>query len=145
MSDPISAMDISASALSAQRRRMAVIAGNIANAGSLVTPEGGPYRRREITFATAMRSAMESGGANPAERVAGVTVQSVTVSKAPLKTVYDPQHPMANKDGFVQTPDVNVTKEMVDMVSAQREYEANLSAMKAQREILRSSLSLLRR
>jgi flagellar basal-body rod protein FlgC len=139
----ISAMEISASGLSAQRRRMAVIATNIANAESLVTPEGGPYRRREVTFATVMKNAMDSD--SPAAEVGGVKIASVSVSKEPLQSVYDPQHPMANKDGFVLRPNINVTKEMVDMVSAQRSYEANLSAMKAYREMQRGSLSILKR
>jgi flagellar basal-body rod protein FlgC len=139
----ISAMDISASALTAQRRKMNIIAGNIANAGSMVTPEGGPYRRRDITFATAMKSASDEAP-SLAERVAGVKVAAVTVSDKPAKTVYDPQHPLADKQGFVRVPDINVTQEMVDMVSAQREYEANLAAMRAARDITRNSLSILR-
>jgi flagellar basal-body rod protein FlgC len=140
--DPFSALDISASGLSAQRTRMNVIAGNIANANSLVTPEGGPYRRREVTFSTVLKSAAVEGA--PGDNVGGVSVASVTVSKEPLKTIYDPEHPMANKKGYVEVPNVDVTKEMVDMVSAQREYEANLSAMKAYRDMVRSSLTILR-
>ena len=140
--DPISALDISASGLSAQRVRMNVIAGNIANANSLVTPEGGPYRRREVTFSTVLKNA--SADAAAGENLGGVTTASVTVSKEPLKTIYDPEHPLADKKGFVQVPNVDVTREMVDMVSALREYEANLSAMKAYREMIRSSLTILR-
>jgi len=140
--DPMGALDISASGLSAQRMRMNVIASNIANANSLVTPEGGPYRRREVTFSTVLKNAAADG--MPGENLGGVSVASVTVSKGPPKTIYDPEHPMADKKGFVQVPDVDVTKEMVDMVSAQREYEANLSAMKAYREMIRSSLTILR-
>lgn len=142
-SNAISAMDISASALTAQRRKMNVIAGNIANAGSMITPEGGPYRRREVAFATVMKSVSDEDR-TPAERVAGVKVAAVTISNKPPKTVYDPQHPLADKKGFVQTPDINVTEEMVDMVSAQREYEANLAAMRAARDITRNSLSILK-
>ncbi len=140
--DPVSALDISASGLSAQRTRMNVIANNIANANSLVTPEGGPYRRREVTFSTVLKNAAAEG--MPGEELGGVSVATVTVSKGPPKTIYDPEHPMADKKGFVQVPDVDVTKEMVDMVSAQRDYEANLSAMKAYREMVRSSLTILR-
>jgi len=140
--DPMSALDISASGLSAQRMRMNVIASNIANANSLVTPEGGPYRRREVTFSTVLKNAAADGA--PGENLGGVAVASVTVSKGPPKTIYEPEHPMADKKGFVQVPDVDVTKEMVDMVSVQREYEANLSAMKAYREMVRSSLTILR-
>jgi flagellar basal-body rod protein FlgC len=140
--DLMSALDISASGLSAQRMRMNVIASNIANANSLVTPEGGPYRRREVTFSTVLKSVAADG--EPGADLGGVSVASITSSKQPPKTIYDPEHPMADKKGFVQVPDVDVTKEMVDMVSAQREYEANLSAMKAYREMVRSSLTILR-
>ena len=140
--DPLSALDVSASGLSAQRMRMNVIASNIANANSLVTPEGGPYRRREVTFSTVLKGVAADG--DPGANLGGVSVASITSSKQPPKTIYDPEHPMADKKGFVQVPDVDVTKEMVDMVSAQREYEANLSAMKAYREMIRSSLTILR-
>ena len=140
--DLMSALGISASGLSAQRMRMNVIASNIANANSLVTPEGGPYRRREVTFSTVLKSVAADG--EPGADLGGVSVASITSSKQPPKTIYDPEHPMADKKGFVQVPDVDVTKEMVDMVSAQREYEANLSAMKAYREMVRSSLTILR-
>jgi len=139
----ISALDISASALSAQRKRMKVIADNIANAHSMITPDGGPYRRREITFETVMQNAMAPG--QVADEVAGVKVASIKASKTPLKTIYDPQHPMADEKGFVQMPNVNVTREMVDMVDAQRAYEANLAAMKTYRDMLRNSIGLLQR
>ena len=95
-----------------------------------------------MTFSTVLKNAAVD--AAPGDNVGGVSVASVTVSKEPLKTVYDPEHPMANKQGFVQMPNVDVTKEMVDMVSAQRDYEANLAAMKAYREMVRSSLTILR-
>jgi len=136
------AMDISASGLNAQRQRMNVIARNIAHANSLVTPEGGPYKRRTITFSAVMKNALE-GGSDPAERVGGVEVASVHVSKEPFKMVYDPEHPLADADGFVKTPNVNVTKEMVEMVAAQRAYEANLSALKAYRGMLRNALTII--
>jgi flagellar basal-body rod protein FlgC len=95
-----------------------------------------------VTFSTVLKNA--SADAAAGENLGGVTTASVTVSKEPLKTIYDPEHPLADKKGFVQVPNVDVTREMVDMVSAQREYEANLSAMKAYREMIRSSLTILR-
>ena len=136
-------LKVQRSALNILVQRQEMIASNIANAESLVTPEGGPYRRKEVTFATVMKDAASAD--SRAGGIGGITVASIRTSNEPLKTVYDPQHPMANKDGFVQMPNVNVTKEMVDMVAAQRSYEANLSAMKAYREIMRSSLSILKR
>ena len=139
----ISAMDVSASGLAAQRKRMSVIAKNIAHANSLVTPEGGPYRRREITFATVMKQSLD-GKADAADKVGGVRVQSVTASKQPFKTVHDPSHPLADARGFVKAPNVNLTKEMVDMVDAQRAYEANLSALRAYRGMMRNALTIIR-
>ena len=141
--EPISALDISASALSAQRTRMNVIARNIANAQTLVTPEGGPYRRREVTFASVVNEEMKGSG-EPGEEVGGVAVESVRVAPEPLKTVYDPQHPHADEKGFVRMPNVNVTREMVEMVQAQRAYEANLAAMQAYRNMSRSSFQMLK-
>jgi len=141
--EPFSALDISASALSAQRTRMNVIATNIAHANTLVTPEGGPYRRRDVTFATVVKNELDAQG-DPARCVGGVKVASVETSKEPLQTVYDPQHPMADKDGFVKMPNVNVTREMVEMVQAQRAYEANLAAMKACREMVQNSIQILK-
>ena len=138
----ISAMDISASALSAQRRRMAIIAGNIANANSMITNDGGPYKKREVTFATVIDKEREA--TDPAAAVGGVKIASVTVSKQPYKLVYRPGHYLADKKGYVKMPNVNVTEEMVNMVEAQRAYDANLSAMKAYRDMLRSSLNILK-
>lgn len=138
-----SAIDISASGLDAQRLRMSVIAKNIAHANSLVTPEGGPYRRREVTFETAMKQAAEAEE-GIAGRIGGVKVAAVSVSKEPFKTVHDPEHPLADKDGFVKAPNVNLTKEMVDMVEAQRAYEANLAAMRAYKGMVQQSLSILK-
>ncbi len=141
--EPISALDISASALSAQRTRMNVIARNIANAQTLVTPEGGPYRRREVTFASVVNEEMK-GSDEPGGEVGGVAVESVRVAREPLKTVYDPQHPHADEKGFVRMPNVNVTQEMVEMVQAQRAYEANLAAMQVYRNMSRSSFQMLK-
>lgn len=141
--EPITALDISASALAAQRKRMSVIAANIAHANSLVTPEGGPYRRREITFATVMHRALKGTG-SVADQVGGVVVSSISKSKQPFKMVPDPTHPLADKDGFVKMPNVNLTREMVEMVAAQRAYEANLAAMNAYRGMVRNSLTILR-
>jgi len=142
--EPLSALDISASALSAEQARMRVIALNIANANTLVTPEGGPYQRREVTFSTVVKDEFARPD-DPAAGVGGVKIASVKVGKEPVKAVYDPDHPLADKDGFVKAPNVNVASEMVDMVQAQRSCEANLAAMKAYRDMLRNSIQILRR
>ena len=145
MSDNIgvSAMDISASALVAQRQRMKIIAGNIANANTMIGADGEPFKKREVTFGTMMKQL--TGAADPAGSVAGVEIRSVTISKQPHTMEYRPGHPQADPEtGFVKMPNVNITEEMVEMVSAQRAYEANLAAMKSYRDMLRSSLSILK-
>ena len=121
---------------------MAVVSGNIAHANTTVTPGGEPYRKREVTFASVMSD--EAGSREPGLDLGGVKVGSVSVSQEPLQQIYRPGHPQADKNGFVKMPNVNVTEEMVDMVNAQRAYEANLSAMKTYRDMLRNSLSILK-
>ena len=138
----LSALDVSSSGLTAQRTRMRVIASNIANANSMVTAEGGPYRRREVTFKTVMTGALDGDDLKDG-KIDGIVVASVVQSKEPLKMVYDPQHLMANKQGYKSMPNINITKEMVDMISAQRAYEANLSAMTVYRNMLKKSLAIL--
>ena len=139
----VSAMDISATALTAQRQRMKIIAGNIANANTMIGADGEPFKKREVTFGTMMKQL--TGAADPAGSIAGVEIRAVTISKQPHTMVYRPGHPQADPEtGFVKMPNVNITEEMVEMVSAQRSYEANLAAMKSYRDMLRSSLSILK-
>ncbi len=139
----VSAMDISASALVAQRQRMKIIAGNIANANTMIGADGEPFKKREVIFGTMMKQL--TGAADPAGSIAGVEIRAVTISKQPHTMVYRPGHPQADpKTGFVKMPNVNITEEMVEMISAQRAYEANLAATKSYRDMLRSSLSILK-
>jgi flagellar basal-body rod protein FlgC len=126
------ALDISASGLHAQWVRMEVVANNVANADTTQTPEGGPYRRREVVFSTVMN------GLN------GVDVAGVVASNAPPRMVYDPGHPEADARGYVAMPDVQMPLEMVDMVTASRAYQANLVAMTSFRTICEETLKLLR-
>jgi flagellar basal-body rod protein FlgC len=136
-------MDISASGLRAQRLRMDVIAENIANAEATRTPEGGPYRRREIVLEaeggvwTRTREGLQAGAD-------GVQVAQVTEDPAPPQLVYDPSHPDANADGYVAMPNVNVPTEMVDLMAATRAYEASTAAFRAARDMGKAALDLLR-
>ncbi len=142
MEESLSVFDISGSALTAQRIRMSVLAANIAHANSVATPDGEPYRRREVVFSTALQEAV--GDDREGAGLGGVEVLRIAASKEPFKTVYDPQHPLADEKGFVRMPNVDVMRETVQMVAAQRAYDANLSALKAYRDILRNSISILR-
>jgi flagellar basal-body rod protein FlgC len=122
--------DISASGLSAQRARLDLIAGNIANAETTRTPLGGPYRRLLCVFA--------SRGSNPG----GVDmIGSVRDGREPRR-VYQPGHPDADADGFVAYPNVNIVEEMVDLVSAVRGYEANAAAFNAAKAMAQHALDL---
>lgn len=132
-----SSFDISASGISAQRTRMDVIANNIANADSTRTAEGGPYRRQRVTFQSVYDQAM-GNKALPS----GVAVQSVSEDPTDYRMVYDPGHPDADATGYVKMPNVNVVEEMVDMISATRAYEANVTAMNATKSMIASGIEL---
>ena len=146
--DITDSLSISVSALDAQRRRLNVIASNLANAQSTRSPEGGPYRRRDVVFQSASPSTMfrnalqmtarkTEGGALP-----GVKVARVVVDHKPGQAVYDPKHPDADAKGYVQMPNVNVMEEMVNMMSASRAYEANVQAISATRAMWNRALDI---
>ena len=133
MADP-SPLDISASGLSAQRRRMDTIAENIANAETTRTAQGGPYRRKQVVFQAIPTAPGGTGG--------GVTVTEVATDPRPPRLVYRPGHPDANAEGYVRMPNVNILEEMVDMVSATRSYEANVAALNAAKQMTRKALEI---
>lgn len=127
MLEGISARDIAVSGLKAQRTRMNVIANNIANAMTPVTPGGGAFRRQMAM----MRGHQLGGPARPDKF--GVEVTRVAKDMSPLKQVYEPDNPYANTDGYVEYPNVNLSTEMVNLLSAQRAYEANIAIITAGR------------
>lgn len=131
----MSSIDVSASGLAAQRRRLDVVANNIANAETTRTPQGGPYRRQQVVF-----SAEQAGVEGQ-----GVSVTQVVEDQRPPRIVYRPGHPDADEKGFVAMPNVNVMEEMVDMVSATRSYEANVAAVDAAKAMVRKALEIVRR
>jgi len=142
-------LEISASGLTAERLRMDVSAENLANAQTTRGTDGQPYRRKEVvlqeaagSFGASLSAAMgvgkgtEGGGV----QVAGVVQDTTT----PLKRVYDPGHPDADAQGYVSMPNVDTVTEMVDLISAQRAYEANVTAMQAAKQMFSRTLELLR-
>ena len=144
------AFDISASALTAERMRMDVTAENLANAQTTRTANGGPYRRKEVVlqeaaqgggFAGNLRAAM---GAGSGSRPGGVEVAGIAEDSTPSKMVYDPGHPDANAQGYVAMPNVDSVTEMVDLISASRAYEANVTAMQSAKQMFTKTLDLLR-
>ena len=121
------------SALDSQRQRLNIIATNLANAESTRSPNGGPYIRRDVVFQTispntSFHSVFSGAFANSSEP-AGVRVSDVVNDSRPLRTVYQPNHPDANDEGYIQLPNVNPIEEMVNLISATRAYEANLTVM----------------
>ncbi len=123
----LGAMEVAASGLRMQRTRMNVISSNLANVETTRTPEGGPYRRRQVVVEAMPLD--DVFGSQFREAVQGVRVQEVQADQqTPLKTVFDPSHPDANPQGYVDLPNVNVMEEMVDMMTASRGFEANATA-----------------
>lgn len=133
------AIETSASALTAERLRLDVISENIANANTTRTPEGGPYRRKVVQFSP--RAARRTPG-DPVPVGAGVRVAGIAQDPSPFKLRYDPGHPDADAQGYVALPNVDVVKEMVDMITATRSYEANVTAMNAAKTMFLRALDI---
>ncbi len=141
---PFSVLDISASGLAAEKARMGVIASNIANAQVTETSDGGPYKRKEVEFASVLNKNMIGGKASD-KMLSGVKIKGITESKLPPNMVHMPGHPQANKEGFVSMPNVSIAKEMVDMIAASRSYEANTSVISAFRKMGERALNIIGR
>ncbi len=143
--DFFSSMRVSASGLDAQTKRMSTISSNIANAESTkVEGQEGPYRRKDPILAaeTDRESFGEILAGELDEQVQGVRVQEIHEDDKPPRMVFDPSHPHANEDGYVAMPNVNPVQEMANMVSAQRSYEANVTAMNAAKAMAQKALEI---
>ncbi len=126
MGDFFTAMEVSASGLSAERTRMNVAASNLANAQTTQAEGGGPYKRRDVVLASV---AVPGADGEYAQAVRGVAVSSIKQDANPPRLEYDPGHPQANAQGYVAYPNVNPVEEMVDMITASRAYEAGITSM----------------
>lgn len=137
-------ISISGSGLTAQRVRMDVISQNIANASTTRTADGTPYRRRVTVFSPQDSAAGFTGYLNREYdmQTQGVKVTAIQADPTPLKRVYDPEHPDADATGYVNLPNVDVTKEMIDMISATRAYEANVTALNASKAMAMKALDI---
>lgn len=129
---------IAGSALAAQSQRMNVSASNLANADSVAGPDGQPYKARQVVFRMAP-SQVQSG---PAAAVGGVGVSGVVESNAPARMQYDPQHPLANAQGYVAMSNVDVVAETVNMISASRSYQANIEVINTAKSLMNRTLTL---
>ena len=150
-------MDVSASALQAERVRAEVVAANMANAETTRTADGGPYRRQHVVFAAQQQTfagaMMQAGGASGIHDAAfgmggtrdgGVAVTGVIEDRSAPLMRYEPGHPDADKDGYVAYPDINPLTEMVDLMGATRAYGMNASALQAEKMMIGSSLEILK-
>ena len=141
------AINISGSGLSAERLRMDVTAENLANAQSTRGPDGQPYRRKEVVLQQAeggFESALRTASAGNAPGARGVEVAGIVEDQTPNRQVYDPGHPDANPQGYVEMPNVDSVTEMVDLISASRAYEANVTAMQTAKSMFARTLDLLK-
>jgi len=135
----LSSLNISGSGLTAQKLRMDVIAQNIANAETTRTEAGGPYLKKSVIFTeqtASFNSALRSAQAG------GVAVTGIVENRDAVARVYDPGHPDADELGYVSMPQINTTEEMVDMISASRSYQANITAFNAAKYMAGKALEI---
>lgn len=137
-----SSMQVSASGMAAQRTRAEILAENMANSDTTRTPEGGPYRRKDVVFSRDIQSTPFSTflGSELAE---GVEVAAVVIDQRDPELRYQPGHPDADANGYVAFPRMNPAEEMVDLLNASRSYEGNVAAMEAVKSMINSSIELL--
>ncbi len=132
-------MDIAGSALSAQSLRLNTTASNMANADSVSSSIATTYRARHPVFATMMDDLMSFEGETAG---AGVEVRAVIESQAPVRSIYRPDHPMADENGYIHMPNVNMVEEMANMMSASRSYQMNVEIANASKQLVLSTLQL---
>jgi len=143
------ALNVSATGLTAERLRMDVTAENLANAQTTRGADGQPYRRKEVVlreisqggFGAQLANALGTGAKS---RPGGVEVAEIASDQTAGKMVYDPSHPDANAQGYVQMPNVDTVTEMVDLIDSSRAYEANVTAMQASKQMFTKTLDLLK-
>lgn len=128
----LNVFNIAGSALTAQSARLNTVASNLANADSVAGPNGQPYRGKQVVFAA---QSVEGGGL-------GVRVAGVVEDLAAPRIMYDPKNPVADEQGFVTMPNVNVVEEMVNMISASRAYQNNVEVMNTAKTLMQRTLAL---
>ncbi|KPU44685.1 flagellar basal-body rod protein FlgC [Oxobacter pfennigii] len=136
------ALRISSSGLTAERLRMDTIASNIANANTTRTEEGGPYRRKVAVFQENLENELDKLSGDSSFNGKGVKATAIIEDPTPFKRVYDPSHPDADAEGFVSMPNVDMLTEMVDLIAATRAYEANVTAVNAEKNMALKALEI---
>ncbi len=140
----LDSLRISSSALTAQRTRMNVISSNLANVNTTRTPTGGPYQRKDVIFAAVQdeplfQKTLES---NSTSKGTAVKVVGISIDPRPALTKYNPSHPDADEKGFVSMPNINLIEEMVNMLSASRSYEANVTAINITKKMAMKAMEI---
>lgn len=125
--------NVAGSAMSAQAQRLNVVSSNLANADSVTSSNGQPYKAKQVVFSATPLAGTPS---------TGVKVKEVVEDSAPPKMIYDPKHPLADDKGYVAMPNVNVVEEMVNMISASRSYQTNVETMNSAKAMLLKTLTL---
>ena len=143
-------IEVSASGLSAERLAMDVIANNLANVNTTRTPEGGAFKRQLVIFAQKQEQS-DNASMNPLDTEDdpgksrdGVAAVGIMSDPGPDRMVYDPTHPDADANGYVHMPNIDVVKEMVDMIAASRAYQANVTAIQESRNMGNAAMNLLK-
>jgi flagellar basal-body rod protein FlgC len=142
-------LEVSGSALSAERQRAEVVAANMANADTTRTPEGGPYRRKQVVFSSSPVNSfrmllVNSAGENANLGTASVRLSSVVEDPAQPIMRYEPGHPDANAEGYVAYPNINPVQEMSDLMDAVRAYQLNAAAVSASKQIVTGAIDILK-
>lgn len=138
-------MKINASGLSLERLKMDTISTNIANINTTRTEDGGPYRRKEVIFEESLLKAKSSLTGKQENKSFGVRVTSIAEDEDNREFIYDPRHPDANEEGYVETSNVNMVDEMISLLNTQRTYEANVTALNTSKNILMKALEISKR
>jgi flagellar basal-body rod protein FlgC len=137
------ALQVSASGMQAERTRAETLVENMANAETTRTPEGGPYKRKDVVFSSELQESPFSAVFQN-ELATGVTVSEITEDNSPPEMRYLPNHPDANAQGYVAFPKMNPAEDMADLLNTTRSYQANIAAMTAVKDMITHSIDLLR-
>ena len=136
---------VAGSAVSAQSQRLNAVASNLANADSAAGPNGAVYKAKQVVFESqqmAADGAAKSGSDSTASAAVGVKVKEVIEDQSPARKVYDPKHPLADDQGYIQLPNVNPVDEVVNMISASRSYQNNIEVMNTAKSLMLKTLTL---
>ena len=142
--DILNTFKVSASALKANTIRLNTISSNLANVETTSTPEGGPYKRKSVYFQSDPLNFKEQLQNNLKSAVQGVKVSTILEDNDPPKLIYNPSHPDAKEDGYVEMPNISVLEETVDMMSATRAYQANVTVIKTTKRMALKALEIIR-